>query len=73
MLMAQGKKAVLKIPMAASRGGCHTIRTIDAISDNGIENIIITMNTTPQKYLKFRTPLQAFMEKFGTDIKLCFK
>ena len=29
---------------------------LDAISDNDIEDIIITMNTTPRKCLKFQTP-----------------
>lgn len=46
---------------------------LDAVSDNDIEDIIITMNTTPRKCLKFQTPLQAFMKELGTDIKLCFK
>lgn len=46
---------------------------LDAIKDEDIEDIIITMNTTPRKCLNFQTPLQAFMKELGTDIKLCFK
>jgi len=46
---------------------------LDAISDTNIEDGIITKDTTPRECLKFQTSLQAFMKKFGTHIKFCFK
>ena len=46
---------------------------LEALSDQDIEDIMITINTTPRKCLDFKTPFLSFMEKLGTDIKLSFK
>ena len=43
---------------------------IDKVSDEEIQDIVITANLTPRKCLGFRTPLQAILKELGKDVAL---
>ena len=45
---------------------------LDQLSDEDIQDIIITANLTPRKCLGFRTPFQALLAELGKDIKIRF-
>jgi len=46
---------------------------IDKVSDQEIQDIVITANLTPRKCLGFKTPFQAILKELGKDVhvKLC--
>jgi IS30 family transposase len=45
---------------------------LDALTDTDIQEIAMTLNTTPRKCLGFRTPLEAFMQELGRTVELRF-
>ena len=45
---------------------------IDKVSDEDIQDIILTANLTPRKCLGFKTPFQAILKEFGKDIQIQF-
>ena len=45
---------------------------LDALSDEDIEEIAMTMNLTPRKCLGFRSPLEAFLGELGKDVEIRF-
>jgi IS30 family transposase len=45
---------------------------IDRISDEEIQDIVITANLTPRKCLDFKTPFQAILKELGKDIQIRF-
>jgi len=45
---------------------------IDQVSDQDIQEIILTANLTPRKCLGFKTPLQAILAELGKDVKIRF-
>jgi IS30 family transposase len=45
---------------------------IDQISDEEIQEIVLTMNLTPRKCLGYRTPFQALLAELGKDVKIRF-
>ena len=45
---------------------------IDKVSDEEIQDIVITANLTPRKCLGFKTPLQAILKELGKDVQIRF-
>ena len=45
---------------------------IDKVSDEEIQDIVLTANLTPRKCLGFKTPFQAILKELGKDIKIQF-
>lgn len=45
---------------------------IDQLSDEDIQEIVLTVNLTPRKCLGFRTPFQAILDELGKDVKISF-
>jgi IS30 family transposase len=45
---------------------------IDQISDEDIQDIVMTANLTPRKCLGFKTPFQALLKELGKDVKIRF-
>ena len=43
---------------------------IDQVSDEEIQDIVITANLTPRKYLGFKTPFQAILKELGKDVQI---
>ena len=42
---------------------------IDKLSDEEIQDIVITAKLTPRKCLGFKTPFQAILKELGKDVK----
>ena len=71
----------LRHPSAAARMRLHRLRKlvrlprhldIDRVSDDDIQEIVLTMNLTPRKCLGFQTPFQALLAELGKDVKIRF-
>ncbi|MGH6845664.1 MAG: IS30 family transposase [Methylocella sp.] len=45
---------------------------IDQLSDEDIQEIVLTANLTPRKCLGFKTPFQALLAELGKDVKIRF-
>jgi IS30 family transposase len=45
---------------------------LDDVSDEDIQEIVMTYNLTPRKCLAYRTPLQALFSERGKDVRLTF-
>ena len=45
---------------------------IDKVSDEEIQDIILTANLTPRKCLGFKTPFQAILKELGKDLQIRF-
>jgi IS30 family transposase len=45
---------------------------LDALSDAGLQEIVLTHDLTPRKCLGFLTPLQALLEELGKDVQIRF-
>jgi IS30 family transposase len=45
---------------------------IDQVSDEEIQDIVITANLTPTKCLGFKTPFQVILNEFGKDVQIRF-
>jgi transposase, IS30 family len=45
---------------------------LDQLSDEEIQDIVVTTNLTPRKCLGFKTPFQALLAELGKDIKIRF-
>ena len=45
---------------------------IDKVSDEDIQDIILTANLTPRKCLGFKTPFQAILKELGKDVQIQF-
>ena len=45
---------------------------IDKVSDEEIQNIVMTANLTPRKCLGFKTPFQAILKELGKDVQIRF-
>jgi len=43
---------------------------IDKVSDEEIQDIVMTANLTPRKCLGFKTPLQAILKELGKDVQI---
>jgi IS30 family transposase len=42
------------------------------MSDQEIQDIVITANLTPRKCLGFKTPFQAILKELGKDVQIRF-
>ena len=49
---------------------CQT--NIDKVSNEEIQDIVITANLTPRKCRGFKTPLQAILKELGKDVQIRF-
>ena len=45
---------------------------IDQVSDEEIQDIVITANLTPRKCLGFKTAFQAILKELGKDVQIRF-
>jgi IS30 family transposase len=45
---------------------------LEALSDAGLQEIVLTHDLTPRKCLGFLTPLQALLEELGRDVQIRF-
>ena len=45
---------------------------LDALDDDDIQEIAMTLNLTPRKCLQFRSPLEAFLAELGKDVDIRF-
>jgi IS30 family transposase len=45
---------------------------IDQVSDEEIQDIVITANLTPRKCLGLETPFQAILKELGKDVQIRF-
>ncbi len=45
---------------------------IDNLSEEEMQDIVMSYNLTPRKYLGWQTPLQALFKETGKDVKLSF-
>jgi len=45
---------------------------IDKVSDEEIQEIVLTSNLTPRKCLGFKTPFQAILKELGKDVQIRF-
>ena len=45
---------------------------IDKVSDEEIQDIVLTANLTPRKCLGFKTPFQAILKELGKDVQIRF-
>ena len=45
---------------------------IDKVSDEEIQEIVLTTNLTPRKCLGFKTPFQAILKELGKDVQIRF-
>ena len=52
--------------------GKHVYIDIDKVSDEEIQDIVMTANLTPRKCLGFKTPLQAILKELGKDVQIRF-
>lgn len=48
-------------------------RDIDKMSDEELQDILLTHNLTPRKCLGYKTPVQAILKELGIDVKLSFR
>ena len=46
---------------------------IDRLSDEEIQDIVITANLTPRKCLGFKTPFQGILKELGKDVQIQFR
>jgi hypothetical protein len=61
-------------PVAASYRHRQSARhiDIDKVSDEEIQDIVLTANLTPRKCLGFKTPFQAILKELGKDVQIRF-
>ena len=45
---------------------------LDTISETDLQDIVVSLNTTPRKCLGFITPLQALLKELGKDVQVRF-
>ncbi len=45
---------------------------LDAISEEDIREIAMTINLTPRKCLGYRSPVEAFLSELGKDVEIRF-
>lgn len=48
-------------------------RDLEKVSDEELQDIILSHNLTPRKCLGFKTPVQAILKELGVDAKISFK
>jgi len=48
------------------------LRQRSKVSDEEIQDIVLTANLTPRKCLGFKTPFQAILKELGKDIQIRF-
>jgi IS30 family transposase len=58
------------MPTADYDAGCRA--RSDKLSDQEIQDIVITANLTPRKCLGFKTPFQAILKELGKDVQIRF-
>ncbi|MCK5930948.1 MAG: hypothetical protein KAG89_02155 [Fulvimarina manganoxydans] len=45
---------------------------LDTVSEADIQDVVVSINTTPRKCLGFITPLQAMLKELGKDVQIRF-
>jgi transposase, IS30 family len=45
---------------------------LDELSDQDIQEIAMTLNSTPRKCLAFKTPIEAMLAELGKDVQIRF-
>jgi IS30 family transposase len=47
-------------------------RFLDAISEQDIQEVAMTINLTPRKCLAYRSPVEAFLAELGRNVEIRF-
>jgi len=45
---------------------------LDQVSDEDIQEIAMTLNSTPRKYFGFKTPIKVMLAELGSDVQIKF-
>jgi hypothetical protein len=45
-------------------------KDLDELSDEGIQEIVMTLNSPPRKCLAFKTPIEALLSTLGKDVQI---
>jgi IS30 family transposase len=45
---------------------------LDELSDKDIQEIAMTLNSTPRKCLAFKTPIEVMLAELGKDVQIRF-
>ena len=48
-------------------------RNIEKVSEDELQDIILSYNLTPRKCIGFKTPIQALLKELGVDVKIQFR
>ena len=67
-----GRKAASKMPIIDYDAWLPRHIDIDRLSDEEIQDIVITANLTPRKCLGFKTPFQGILKELGKDVQIRF-
>ena len=70
--MRRGRRAGSKNANGRLRRWLPRQIDIDKVSDEDIQDIILTANLTPRKCLGFKTPFQAILKELGKDVQIRF-
>jgi hypothetical protein len=58
--------------LADAGAGVAPSAFVDKVSDEEIQDIVITANLTPRKCLDLKTPFQAILKELGKDVEIRF-
>jgi IS30 family transposase len=64
--------ALIAAPLAPAKWFRPRHIDIDKVSDEEIQDIVLTANLTPRKCLGFKTPFQAILKELGKDVQIRF-
>jgi transposase, IS30 family len=70
--MPRGKRAGVENANGRIRRWLPRQIDLDKVSDEEIQDIVITANLTPRKCLGFKTPLQTILKELGKDVQIRF-
>ena len=68
--MRLGKKALFKNMNGRLRRDLPRNQNIDKISEEELQDIILSHNLTPRKCIGFKTRAQALLQELGIDVKI---
>jgi len=67
--MAEGRSRKRQWPITTLVAASYRHRKV---SDEEIQEIVLTANLTPRKCLGFKTPFQAILKELGKDVQIRF-
>ena len=70
--MPHGKKAAIENTNGRLRRWLPRHLDIDRMSEEEIQEIVLSANLTPRKCLGFKTPFQALIAELGKEVQIRF-